>query len=211
MINHSDDNAALATRQYHRVLSNIPTSDVRPPEGVSVFSLDSVVLCMDVFELIPKTTTSIAKRLKMSTDNDNPSKATDCHNVEDSGHEPPGALVGFDSGLSLYSAPPSIKRSRPLIPSEGQTATSPRAQPNGDEERRIPPRGTQPTNMQTLIDGALRLSILGSIKGKTLPGIKIKANTFGPGLADLAPALWKPGYLSVRDQNVSARSYVYNQ
>lgn len=212
MINHSDDTAALATRQRHRVLSNIPASDVRPPEGVSVFSLDSVVLCMDVFELVPRKTTSTAKRLKMSTNNNDLSKATDCHNVEDSGHEPADALLlDSDSGLSLPSVPPSMKRPRPLISSEEQTATLPSTRPNGDQEHRIHSTDPQPTNMQTLIDGALRLSILGSIKGKVLPGIKVKANTFGPGLADLAPTLWKPGYLSVRDQSVSARTYVYNQ
>jgi hypothetical protein len=56
--------------------------------------------------------------------------------------------------------------------------------------------------MQTLIDGALRLSVLSSINSKMLTGIKIKANTFGPGLADLVPTIWKPNYLWVSDKDL---------
>jgi len=52
-------------------------------------------------------------------------------------------------------------------------------------------------DLETLIDGAFRTSILGRIKNKMLPGVKVKANAFEVGLADVAPSLWKPGYLSV--------------
>ena len=47
-----------------------------------------------------------------------------------------------------------------------------------------------------MVDGAMQLSVYGHNRSPT--GLKVKANTFGVGLADVAPALWRPGYLIVR-------------
>jgi hypothetical protein len=49
--------------------------------------------------------------------------------------------------------------------------------------------------VKRLVDGAMRLSIYGI--NRTPTGLKVKANTFAVGLADIAPALWRPGYLAV--------------
>jgi hypothetical protein len=49
--------------------------------------------------------------------------------------------------------------------------------------------------VKRLVDGAMRLSIYGV--NRTSTGLKVKANTFAVGLADIAPALWRPGYLAV--------------
>ena len=52
--------------------------------------------------------------------------------------------------------------------------------------------------IESIIDGALRLSVHGSFSGRSTCGLRVKANTFRLGLADVAPVLWKPGYLLVR-------------
>ncbi|KAF3044820.1 hypothetical protein E8E12_010920 [Didymella heteroderae] len=210
MIDHFDDTATLAASQRHRVLSNIPASDVRPPEGISVFSLDSVVLCMDVFELIPRKTAATAKRLKTSTTGNNLSQSMECQYIDNAEHEHTDTLLlSSVPGFSSLSASSTLKRPRAPVSPEKRFATSPIRPPNEDllgsrlssqaletRKQQLPPTDVRPTSMQALIDGALRLSILSSINGKTLPGVKVKANTFGTGLADLAPTVWKPGYLS---------------
>jgi hypothetical protein len=48
-----------------------------------------------------------------------------------------------------------------------------------------------------MVDGAMRLSICGTLNRK-LVGWKAKASTFRLGLADVAPAIWRTGYLVVR-------------
>lgn len=223
MVSHSSESATLAARQRHRVLPNTSAADVRPPEGVPVFFLDSVVFCMDVFELIPRRNTSTAKRLKTSTTSNSLSQSKDSQDVDDLDHEPTDALL-LDSNTMIPSllSLSTLKRPRSLASLAERTAISPITPPNEvihdsrlnsqacdtRVETQVPRTGVEPTNMQTLIDGALRLSIISSINSKMLPGIKVKANTFGPGLADIAPALWKPGYLLVRSKASSVPTYM---
>lgn len=59
----------------------------------------------------------------------------------------------------------------------------------------IPSPSSELEAVKQLIDGAMRLSISGGNNAST--GLKVKANTFAVGLADVAPALWRPGYLTV--------------
>ncbi|KAF3052471.1 hypothetical protein E8E11_010310 [Didymella keratinophila] len=216
MISHSDQTATLAAKPRHRVLSNIPAADLRPPEGVPVFSLDSVGLSMDVFEIIPKRTTSTAKRLKTSTTSNHQSQSQDNQDIDDVDHEATDTLLLGVDPTSPSHLTSTLKRLRPLTsPAERTTASQtthssgalsgPRSNSQGCEtqDTQLCSTSVEPTSMRILIDGALRLSVLSSITSKMLPGIKIKANTFGPGLADLAPTLWKPGYLLSLSQRAS--------
>jgi hypothetical protein len=52
--------------------------------------------------------------------------------------------------------------------------------------------------IHSMVDAAVRLSVYGINKSST--GIKVKANTFSVGLADIAPVLWRPGYLAVGEE-----------
>ncbi|KAF1928783.1 uncharacterized protein M421DRAFT_154993 [Didymella exigua CBS 183.55] len=217
MINHSSENATLAARQHHRVLSNSSAADVRPPEGVPVFLLDAVVMSMDILELIPRRNTSTAKRLKTSTTSNNMSPSKNSQDTDGLCHEPTDAFpLASNATIPLLSpSTPKIPRSLALLAE--RPATSPMTPPyeaiyvsqpkmqacNVEVETQASGTGVEPPTMQTLIDGALRLSILSSINSKMLPGIKIKANTFGYGLADIAPTLWKPSYLSSLSQRAN--------
>jgi hypothetical protein len=56
------------------------------------------------------------------------------------------------------------------------------------------------TEVKTMVDGAMRLSVCGSTKSSA--GLKTKANTFSVGLADVAPILWRPGYLGAGNSDL---------
>lgn len=51
--------------------------------------------------------------------------------------------------------------------------------------------------IQSMIDGAFRLSVCGSFSKRSKRSLKVKASTFELGLADIAPVMWRPGYLPV--------------
>ncbi|KAF2707038.1 hypothetical protein K504DRAFT_492600 [Pleomassaria siparia CBS 279.74] len=53
--------------------------------------------------------------------------------------------------------------------------------------------------LETLIDAALRL-VISNVPPKPASRVNVKANTFDGGLADIAPNLWSPGYLSSLSQ-----------
>ena len=206
MISHSDQTATLAPKQRHRVLSSVSPADVRPPEGVPVFSLDSVELSMDVFEIIPRRKASTAKRLKTLTTSNPQSQSEDNQDIDGVDHETADTFY-LDPDLTCPSHFTStLKRPRPLIsptipPNEALPRPRLTSQLCGLHNTQLSSTSVEPTSLQVLIDAALRLSV-SSITNKMTPGIKVKANTFGLGLADHAPTLWKPGYLLVRATEV---------
>lgn len=61
--------------------------------------------------------------------------------------------------------------------------------------RSTPPSKEELANIVILVERAIRLSINGT--SKSLSRVKIKANTISEGLSDIAPVVWKPGYLVV--------------
>lgn len=172
----SEDTAHLGT-QCHRILSSTSGAHIRPPEGVPSLSLDSVLLSADIFELLERKKTAIGKRLKISTGNCGllqPILSGTIRDVEpEASDEPP------------FTARVTLKRARTTALQDVDTGSS------------SPQMCLDSGDLETLIDGALRISVLGRINNKMLHGVKVKANTFEVGLADVAPILWKPGYLSV--------------
>lgn len=218
MINHIDQTSQRAAKQRHRVLANMSAADSRPPEGVPFFSLDSIGFSMDVFEVIPKRTIPTAKRLKPSPSSNQQSQleAQGSRDLNDVGHEPPDPLLLDPDRTRTSHLTSTLKRSRPRVSPTVRTVASPSSlqsetllvpQPTSQvcetQDTHLSFTGVESTSMQTLVDGALRLSVLSSINSKMLPGIKVKANTFGPGLANIVPTLWKPGYLLVRATRTS--------
>ena len=53
--------------------------------------------------------------------------------------------------------------------------------------------------IRIMVDAAIRISVSNSLRG-SLESLKIKASTLSESLANVAPALWRPGGLSVRCQ-----------
>jgi hypothetical protein len=213
MISHSDQTATLAPKQRHRVLSNVSAADVRPPEGVPVFSLDSVELSIDVFEIITRRNTSTAKRLKTSSTSNQQSQLEDSQDIDGVDHETADTLLLAPNLTCPSHFTSTLKRPRPLIsptslPNEALPGLRLKSQLCKLHGTQLYSTGVEPTSMQILIDAALRLSVLSSITSKMSPGIKVKANTFRLGLADLVPTLWKPGYLLVRATEVQGEAFM---
>lgn len=98
----------------------------------------------------------------------------------------PGAKIGTGTSSSPMLSPARGHsfRKRPYVQSMASS----------DVSMTLPTTDT--SEVKRLVDGAMRLSVCCSLQ-KTSNDLKIKANTFNVGLADVAPVLWKPGYLLV--------------
>lgn len=176
--------------------------------------LDSVLLSIDIFEIVQRKQPTTIKRLKTSTSKNDSQQATKSVSVRCSNQEPLDKIL-LDAGRadSLHMPSSNLKRNRePTIAPTSTTILSiiPIGETSeaGRHDAMIFGSGSDLTDktsivdltkLCTLVDGALRLSVTSSINIKSQSGIKIKASTFGLGLAKVAPILWRPGYLLVRE------------
>jgi hypothetical protein len=167
---------------------------------------------MDIFETVQRRRTTVAKRLKVSANSNNVSQPTSQPVEEYNQRVPENRLVETENIALSPTVPSPAKRKWEQRSTHTKTISKPAPLLNNT------PRGYKPSTdtrklqegntsvemdlnakgFHSLIDGALRLSVASSINSRYIPGVKVKANTFGPGLADIAPILWKPGYLLVR-------------
>jgi hypothetical protein len=211
-INHACATEVQEGKKRHRLFSGVPAADTRPPEGIMAVSLQSVRLCIDVLETSPRRRLT-TKRSDLSPSErkapalDEEDSVTLLHKTApdkllhddyiDRGPTAPRATAHrnrkrpvTETLVSTNSYPPdkteTSKRQR------RRTATESFMQRNSRTNFTLPDR----TNVFSMVDGALRLSICGTLN-KTAVGCKVKANTFRLGLADVAPAMWRTGYLVV--------------
>lgn len=208
-ISHSEDEGAAEEQRFHRIFNKVPAADTKPPESMPNIQLQVVRYNMDFLE--PKV------RLQMKRSSTSPSDVQcgsrpgydedDQNEVIDTQLHEATVSPGNDIlSHSLTTPPTSRKRKRPGIRAPSRTKSSPLAREAGLRTRRatrtaahVPDQDVVPqeqlAQMQGMVEGAMRLSISGTSKSST--GIKVKANTFAVGLADVAPVLWRPGYLFV--------------
>ncbi|EMD62641.1 hypothetical protein COCSADRAFT_121507 [Bipolaris sorokiniana ND90Pr] len=191
-------------QKHHRLFSDVPATDIGPPEGVLSVPLQSVRLCLDILEtgprrklVVPRSNSSSDERIKaedktmMLFDTDSTGNA--------SSHDVPKS-VPFDASRKRKRSVTSM--SLTPLESPGRHADS------GERDTRVDlcfhsPQSLSSMQFQadvrTMVDSALRLSIRGIIS-KYPNGLKAKANTFRLGLADVAPALWRSGYMDALSQ-----------
>jgi hypothetical protein len=211
-IHHAPHAGIQEEKRRHRLFSGVPAADVRPPEGITGVSLQSVRLCMDVLESSPRRRLT-TKRSNLSPGERKPPVLDE----EDSNtllHEmaPDDLLHGgyISRNPTSPKATASRKRKRSTIEISVSTQSRPlgdadtskrqRKRPSTDSSvqrhLRTDSTSSSRTDVASMVDGALRLSICGTLN-KTAVGWKVKASTFRLGLADVAPAIWKSGYLVV--------------
>ena len=201
------------------MVSDISAVDLRPPDGVPAICLDSVHLSMDVFDKFRHQETARAKRVKTSAGSDGGRRPARSQMVERPDQEGPDELphqYGCTPPKPMASlpvkrrqapgSPPSKMRLLPLMPPEIPNDYRMVAKLGGETEIAESKMIVDITDLHTLVDGAIRLSLVSNLNTKMTPGIKVKANTFGAGLADIAPILWKPGY-SLVSSNGKHMSY----
>jgi hypothetical protein len=224
-ISHANGAGVQEEQKRHRLFTDIPAADVRPPEGVPSVALRSVCLKMEILETSPRrkptakrSNTSPGEHKSMKVEDQN----SDCLLYDMASVRDASQGGGTDRVSSPTSPARSRKRKRPATDSpltiqpvpidSAAVSKRSRRRPATDSfvQRRPPPDlGAGSSNrveIDNIVDGALRLSICGGI-GKSANGLKVKASTFRLGLTDVSPALWRNGYLSVR--RAASRCLIY--
>lgn len=189
-------------QKHHRLFSDVPATDIGPPEGVISVSLHSVRLCLDILEtgprrklVVPRSNSSSDERIKAEDKTMMPFDVDSAGSA--SSHDAPKP-VPFDA---------SRKRKRSVTSMSPTPLKLPRRHADSDERDMRVDLSSQSAhslssmmqfqvNVRAMVDSALRLCIRGTIS-KYPNGLKAKANTFRLGLADVAPALWRSGYIDV--------------
>ncbi|ENI00666.1 hypothetical protein COCC4DRAFT_150283 [Bipolaris maydis ATCC 48331] len=192
-------------QKHHRLFLDVPATDIGPPEGVLSVSLQSVRLCLDILEtgprrklVVPRSNSFSDERIKaehttlMLFDIDSTGNA--------SSHDVPKP-VRFDTSRKRKRSVTSM----PLTPLESPYQHTDR----GERDMLVDLRSQSPhslssmmkfqADVRAMVDSALRLSIRGTIS-RYPNELKAKANTFRMGLADVAPALWRSGYMDALSQ-----------
>ncbi|KAF1960280.1 hypothetical protein CC80DRAFT_532772 [Byssothecium circinans] len=213
------------TKKGHRIYADVPSADVKPPEGMPTASLQSIHFALVFSESRAKSTSARQKLQKQQRGNAAARpNGGGMHQVRSgapdmSAEEDPETVGSSDGELLLPGQELSLltqsrKRKRPLAlpnrlsPSQAQVLTMPAHQ----KESRRPHTGSavpvvcaeitdipESQLIQDFVDAAVRLSVFGTLRG-TAAGCKIKANTFAGGLAEVAPTLWRPGYIEAITQ-----------
>lgn len=214
LICHSVNSATSTARPHINILQNIHTADLRPPEGVCILSLDSIVVSADIFPLSQQRKAVRNKRPRTIKENGLPtgdSRETTLDQPLPLGtNEAVSTVVrpsisGRKRPTTLFADRPSLPQVMP--PNEGylNASSAPKVSENPDE-RRSSQSALSNAVLQLFVDGALQLSVLSTINNKLIPGLKVKANTFEYGLADIAPSLWRPAYSFVGRATVRSAS-----
>ncbi|KAL5120504.1 hypothetical protein ACEQ8H_001522 [Pleosporales sp. CAS-2024a] len=211
-LDHDEDNF-VDERRCHRILKDVPDSDTRPPEGTPTLQLHIVRFTMDILN-----SKQYPPLKRWSSSPSNPEvRQNSCESGKRNCHDTLLHEETEDAGSSAF-APSSAaqqtsrKRKRPESQAPLRTRSSPMLSP-ARETRAMdfhlfaaapqdPDRQALTDELiveiQAMIQGAIRLSIYGN--SRALSGFKIKANSFETGLAGLAPAIWRPGYLAELSQ-----------
>lgn len=213
-INHAMECAVPIQKSQHRILLNTSYAALRPPQGLCVMSLDSILISADIFEPAKRRKVAMNRRPKTPNQNSSMPPATSGTTVGKAGTSTSDELLfEGDSMVPSETSSPSLKRQRSPSSSAELRSLTRLAHPTENSPDQLP-AGQGPeasgiesergldvdlTELLKLVEGALRLSVLGAVNNKSSSTtLKTKANTFKFGLVDITPNLWKPGYLPVR-------------
>ncbi|KAG9186399.1 hypothetical protein G6011_02955 [Alternaria panax] len=209
-INHASVMGVQEEKKRHRLFSGVPAADVRPPEGITEVSLQSVHLCMDILEASPRR--RVATKRSISSLSERTAPALDEDDSDTILHEMTPDDLLHDGDTHLKPTAPSAaacrKRKRPATETVSSTQLHPLDKTETSKWQRKRPttdspmqhkshtefRSSDRTDVASMVDGAMRLSICGTLN-RPVVRWKAKASSFRLGLADVAPAMWRTGYL----------------
>lgn len=212
-VNHASVMGMQGKKERHRLFLDVPAADVRPPEGIAEISLHTVRFCMDILETSPRRR-STTKRSN-SPRSERRASALDEEDSDTLLHEMASEdlLHDIDTDRSQTAVRALACRKRKRSATETMVSTQSHSPDKAKKLKRPRKRLIVDSSMQrksrpdftssdrinvaSMVDGAMRLSICGTLNRK-LVGWKAKASTFRLGLADVAPAIWRTGYLVVR-------------
>lgn len=189
-IRHIREDVEGAHTQLHRLFSGVPSADMQPPDHVNVLGLQSVQLQVDL--------RSLEQLPSWGIKSDNSSK----HSIGES---------DASENTLKETIQGTKKRKRPVLHTRQQPrgAASPDSSPGAkswEDDHSVPifEKGifSSTINMKDLgmfIDCALRVSVCEQVP--KLPGkAKVIVKNFTTSLAEVCPAIWSPGYISVFSQ-----------
>ncbi|KAL5455324.1 hypothetical protein PMIN06_004557 [Paraphaeosphaeria minitans] len=185
--------------------------DLRPPDAIPVLNLDSIEFVMAFCET--KTRAVARKRTKRET----AKSALESRNAEaffadtipnaDTSCRFDPLLNSAYHSKAMYQGESIHVQARLCKTPSNLNFDLKLASPNRGK-RKAPEIGSDPNTVEVtddmfsetaciaaLADAGLRFSICLSLKG-SMTNLKVKANTFIHGLANVAPALWRAGYTS---------------
>ena len=213
-INHCRDDMEVEEQRSPGKSPGIPFADVKPPSNVPCIALHSVQLSIDLAHTraraksVTKRKSSLPahpivpqindQRAEESLPSESGSKRRDVAFFDDENLEDKAQLT--DSMVPKVNT--VVDRKRRLASTTANTQLSARSVKRlkhlATSSVIIHERDEQLSVQQvaTFVDAALCFSIRNSLPRNSI-GLKIKATTFSGGLADVAPSLWMPGYLSV--------------
>ncbi|KAF2002732.1 hypothetical protein P154DRAFT_618448 [Amniculicola lignicola CBS 123094] len=186
---HATDNSE---RENHRICANVPFADVNPPEGVSIIALDRIRFVMEAvgFRLPGKS----RKRKRP----DGIITKTGSNTLAGS-QSPIHETSLTDESDMLWSAktcPPSVSGSggisNELIPRQNKKRRRDGIKSDGGMSLKDTQIHT--SGVEKLVDHAIRLCV-NKIFPKSVTGVTVAANTISSSLSDIAPNIWRPGYL----------------
>jgi hypothetical protein len=223
-IKHARKDTETKDKKHRRDSSNLPFTDVSPPEGVPNIGLMSVRFSMEVIKLQHYTKQTRPKRRRKLERAD--VLGADLKEVEVADSKKPPAqledtddmnehemlwtdLRGDEDLCHIAVQNPSRQKQPTTVPRMGTCPGTPlsdslhdvkngkRPLTESSPERILAKSHHSPIpRLETLVDAAIRLAMCSSLP-KPATGVKVKANTFAGSLTDIAPALWSPGYLPV--------------
>ncbi|KAL6703012.1 hypothetical protein ACN47E_010288 [Coniothyrium glycines] len=215
LVDHMRDVDSREGESCHRLLSNVPAIDIRPPYGVCVAELMSIHCSMDIIEshkkpISPHKRPSTLKHDRKSAQSVRVQPVDPKTDLDE--QIPPDGSSSCASYpepfLNSVAAPSStvLKRKRSEIAEiEQQSMTLNFAFPfssNPDAYHDVSSTYTKSNSNEfvRLVGAALRLAVHGRFS-KFLPGLKVKATTFDAGLSSIAPSVWRIGYLTTFSQS----------
>lgn len=212
-ITSADEFEPSVARNCHRLLDNVTYTDLQPPDSFPKIQLQVVRFSMDILD------TKQRPPSKRSTSSRDPSRSEHDkgENIQDNEsdillHESVASDDDVDTANTTYRSLVTSQintRKRKVSGERGQmqraSSTSaparklrqsrpPDATLVAPLTRSILPSREELTEIEILVEHAMRLSIIGTCKSSS--HVKIKANTVFESLSDIAPMLWKPGYMA---------------
>ncbi|KAF2872539.1 hypothetical protein BDV95DRAFT_388033 [Massariosphaeria phaeospora] len=206
-INVGHAREANTPAQSHLRMSRIVTAaNATPPEGVPGLALESVRFIMDIVRtrssvLGGGTTGNRTKRTKQPSCNSTQTEVSTPLLEHDD------AVVLFDELCGPSETPqiPCSPRRKRKHSTSSNVTTKPMptfADSSPSTDSHTQPEGYLSGNVDMLtkfVDSTIRLSVCSSL-ARSATGMKVKTKTFSGCLADVAPCLWRPGFLTALSQ-----------
>lgn len=187
-ISHCEYLSADNEKERHQIFADIPPSDIQPPASVARLEVNAIRLCMDVLEARPRPP---LKRTRTAPTKINPSSSP----AGPVGNSQADRVAAMEGNFATVVVPsPQLDTAAPAHLTRcksGQGVTKLVAK---TAETIV---NDEYVMLSVMVDGALRLASCGGLATRQSIGLKVKANTFGHGLADVIPNIWKPGHLLV--------------